>query len=188
MTTRKGMALKKLADNDHVCNSQRVEMTSIKVFVYKDNMATVLCPKCENVKTENVSKYMQISKAVQIKYKCRCGHSFTVFLERREYFRKEASLPGTYILPEENIRKPMNIINISCSGLKTELGVKEDLKPGDRMLVEFCLDSKNKVLIRKEVIIKYVRGFHVGAEFYTREPGNPFDAAYDRAIAFYAFH
>ncbi|MCP4112815.1 MAG: PilZ domain-containing protein [Desulfobacteraceae bacterium] len=165
---------------------QRVDMAGIKIFVDKDDTATVLCPKCENLTIEDVSKYMETSDTVRVKYKCRCGYSFKIFLERREHFRKEVSVSGSYILKEENIRKPMTIINISCSGLKMELGLEEEINIGDRMVVEFCLDSNNKILIRKEVIIRYVQGSFIGAEFYTREPGNPFDKAYDMAIAYYS--
>jgi len=54
---------------------------------------------------------------------------------------------------------------------------------GDKIIVEFHLDDKNRSLIKKECIIKKDFGFEFGIEFISVHPSDPSD----RAIGFYMF-
>jgi len=157
-----------------------------KVFINNDNMATFVCPKCKKQTTADVSEYKDINKAVRIQHKCSCGHSQTVLLERRKFYRKNVNISGTYVLPQEGIRRPMTIKDLSRSGLKLEL-TGERVKVGDRLSVVFNLDNPQKTLIKKEVIVKTASGCIIGTEFCSRDPNNAIDKAYDTAIGFYTF-
>lgn len=80
--------------------------------------------------------------------------------------------------------------DLSRSGLGFESKVKNELRIGDKLLVEFRLNDKNKTLIIKEVVIRAMPGVHVGTEFTAnpRKPKTRLDKAYDMAIAHYILH
>jgi len=158
-----------------------------KVFINNDNMATFVCPKCKKSTTADVSEYREINKAVRIQHTCSCGHSHTVLLERRKFFRKDVNIRGEYLLHGETVKKSMTVQDISRSGLKIEMHQKEKLRPGDKLLVEFYLDNHQRTFIQKEVYVKTLSGLCAGTEFCSRDPNNPIDKAYDMAIGYYTF-
>ncbi|MCP4348857.1 MAG: PilZ domain-containing protein [Desulfobacterales bacterium] len=163
-------------------------MTVKRVLVDNNNMATFVCPECKFSKDADVSKY--IGKAVSKKhlYKCKkCGHAFAVLLERRKYIRMDVNIPGSYVLDEEVVKRPMTVVDLSRSGVKIELEEEVTLKPGDRLFVKFRLDNKQKTMIKKEVIVRSVSGLKIGTEFCSRDPKNPVDRAYDVAIGYYTY-
>lgn len=163
-------------------------MTVKKVFIDEKNKATFVCPKCNIAKTVDVSRY--IGKAVRKKhiYRCSCGHSHTVLLERRKFFRKDVYLPGTYTIEKDNIERPLVVKDLSRSGLKLEVETTDHLSEGDKLVVEFRLDNNQRTLIRKEVFVKAILGKRIGTEFASRNLSNPFDKAYDVALGYYTFH
>jgi len=158
-----------------------------KVFINNDNMATFVCPKCRKSTTADVSEYKDINKAVRIQHTCACGHSHTVLLERRKFYRKDVDIPGTYTVKGNSVAKAMTVKDLSRSGLKFELHEKEDLKVGDRISVAFRLDNPQKTLIEKDVEIRTISDLNVGTEFCSRDSKNPIDKAYDIAIGYYTF-
>ena len=154
-----------------------------KVFISKDNTATLICPKCEQSKTQNVSGYLDANEAVRIKHRCSCGYLHTVLLERRERHRKMVNLSGEYdssLSPDQSIKGAITVRNISRAGLSFQVNEdeKQDFVIGDRLFVEFHLDDEQKTLIRKEVIIKNIRGPYIGAEFSSVD-------LYDRSLGLY---
>ncbi len=157
-----------------------------KVFINNDNMATFVCPECKKQTTADVLEYKDINKAVRIQHTCSCGHSQTVLLERRKFYRKNVNIRGVYRLPGENVQRPMTVKDLSRSGLKLVLE-KEGAKLGDNLCVEFRLDNPQRTSIKKDVIVRTVFGDSVGTEFCSRDPNNPIDKAYDIAIGFYTF-
>lgn len=138
-----------------------------KVYINEKNIATIVCPKCEKTKSVDVTEYKDIDKAIRVKFKCACGYSDTILLERRKFYRKETKLHGVYTCEEE--RGLMTVTNISRSGLKIRLNVKRDLKVGDKLFVEFHLDDKERSLIKKKGVIKYTKGPYIGIEFTSIE-------------------
>ena len=155
-------------------------MEEKKVFMNEKNIATFVCPKCQKIKTADVSEYKDIDRAVRVKCRCSCRHSYSVLLERRKYYRKMTDLPGVYLF-EGEYRTPMTVKDLSRNGLKFELKGKRHLMVGDTLFVEFPLDDGKKTFIRKEIVIKMVTGRLIGAEFCDIMPGNPVD----KAIGFY---
>jgi len=97
-------------------------------------------------------------------------------LERRKFYRKDTNLPGAYFYKKTNLpgtythegrndRGLMTVINISRSGLKIRLNVPRNFIPGDRLLVEFNLDDRERSPIKKSVIVRNVQEKFVGVEF-----------------------
>jgi hypothetical protein len=138
-------------------------MIEKKIYINEDNMATFICPKCEYLKIMDISKFKELNTAVRIKCKCKCGHAYSVLLERRRYFRKKTNLPGVFVLNEAEY--PITIKDISRTGMKIMSSIKNGFSIGDRISVEFNLDDRDRSFIKRDVIIKKIDGSYIGAEF-----------------------
>lgn len=145
-----------------------------KVHISTSNTATFVCPNCENTSTVDVSKYAKVEKRVTVNVKCRCGHRFTVVLEKRKKYRKQTNLPGTYTnLDVDNDKGIMAVMDISGTGLKLKLNVSRNFKIGDRLKVEFQLDDKRHTSITKKVVVQNISDHYVGVAFAPGEPDDP---------------
>ena len=146
-------------------------------------MATFSCPKCARTKTVDVSKYAALDKMITVNVKCPCGHAYKAILEKRKQYRKETNLPGTYIHfidGQPRDRGLMTVKDISTTGMKLQLNVKQNFAIGDQLQVEFHLNDVHRTLIKKTVIIRNQREQFIGAEFA------PFESV-DKALGFYLF-
>jgi len=162
-------------------NWNNKKMTKEKVFINNNNMARFTCPKCQDRIVMDVSEYKDIDKAIVIKHECKCGLHSTLLLERRQFYRRKVSIPGTYILDRH--RRTMIVKNLSRAGLKFEPELKkEDIKIGDRLTVEFRLDN---VKIKKKVLVKTVSDTDIGTEFCSKDPESSAGHGYDKAITSY---
>jgi len=167
-----------------------------RVYISSDNTADFICPVCDKHKTLDVSKYKNIRRSVLLKYKCQCGHSFSVFLERRQGgHRKETDLFGTYkcFFWGQGARTGrMVVIDVSLSGMRFKLrqtdsniiqhspstGTEEfvgtkgptdaDLNVDDTVWAEFHLDDRKKSLIKQETMIRWINDPYVGVEFTSK--------------------
>ena len=156
-----------------------------KVFIYKDNKAIIICPKCEKSKTIDVSEELGSKYLVRLKHKCSCGYLHIVLLERRKRHRKITNLPGTYsrlVSGEQAANGSMTIQDITRAGLSFKLdeSANQKFNVGDKLLLEFNLDDKSTSLIKKEGIISNMRGPYIGVEFSSVD-------LYDRALGLYMF-
>jgi len=157
-----------------------------KVFVSSDNTITFKCPKCNQPKTVDVLNYKNLEKAERVKVKCSCENIYYVLIEKRKQFRKTTNFPGTYTHIVSDIPKnkgTMVVTDVSRTGLRIKLNSKTEFFLGDKIIVEFHLDDKNRSLIKKECIIKKDFGLEFGIEFISVHPSDPSD----RAIGFYMF-
>lgn len=161
-----------------------------KIFMADDNVAVFICPACKQAKRVDVSKYQNIEKASRIKCKCPCGHTYTVILEKRKFYRKTTRLPGVYVnfIPsfgnnfcEEIGRGALVITDLSRTGMQFSLNMEQNFKPEDKLMIEFYLDDQQKTLVKKSVFVKNINGLEIGAEFCIVDPSDP----NDRAIGFY---
>ena len=146
-------------------------------------MATFSCPKCGRAKTVDVSKYAALDKMITIKVKCPCGHAYKAIVEKRKQYRKETNLPGTYIHfidGQPRDRGLMTVKDLSTTGMKLQLNVKQNFAIGDQLQVEFHLNDVHRTLIKKTVIIRNQREQFIGVEFA------PFESV-DKALGFYLF-
>jgi hypothetical protein len=154
-----------------------------KVYLTSKQMATFSCPKCARSKTVDVSQYAALDKMVTVNVKCPCGHAYKAILEKRKQYRKETNLPGTYIHfidGQPRDRGLMTVKDLSTTGVKLQLNVKQNFAIGDQLQVEFHLNDVHRTLIKKTVIIRNQREQFIGAEFA------PFESV-DKALGFYLF-
>ena len=157
-----------------------------KIFVSNDNTITFKCPKCYLQKTIDVSNYKNLEKAEKVKVKCACENIYFALIEKRKQFRKRTNFPGTFIHIVSDIPRDkgtMVVTDVSRTGLKIKLNSKREFIIGDKIIVGFRLDDKNRSLIKKECIIKEDFGLEFGIEFISVHPSDPSD----KAIGFYLF-
>ncbi|MBF0101286.1 MAG: PilZ domain-containing protein [Desulfobacterales bacterium] len=145
--------------------TQKVE----KVFVNTENNATFMCPECGTSKVVNVAQYMKVESSVRVKCKCKCGHTYPVIIERRKFFRKQTNLLGLLFYDNDYKRGLMTVEDVSRSGIKIRINSPIDLKLGDKMEVEFNLDDRDRSLIRREVVVRSIRGQNIGLEFLSMD-------------------
>ncbi|OQY02536.1 MAG: hypothetical protein B6I22_13435 [Desulfobacteraceae bacterium 4572_123] len=147
-----------------------------KIYTNGNNTVTVICPQCHKNKILDISEHKKKEKIAVLECRCECGHSYTVMLERRKFYRKgtnlpgaytykKTNLPGTYTLEGKDDRGLMTVINISRSGLKLRVNVTRDFQPGDILNVEFNLDDRDRSPIKKSVIVRNIQEKLVGVEF-----------------------
>jgi hypothetical protein len=67
-----------------------------KIYITSNQMATFICPECQNSKTVNVSQYAGLDNMVKVNVKCHCGYAYTSILEKRKQYRKDTNLQGPY--------------------------------------------------------------------------------------------
>jgi hypothetical protein len=157
-----------------------------KLFITKDNKATLACPACERSRIIDASPYMTLSRVVRIRVKCPCGHAYTAQLERRRFFRKPVQLQGEYcqVPGGRHVGKgSLAILDLSRTGVKMRLGNDKALRIGDRIAVEFQLDDRKRSKVRQETVVRRIDGADLGAEFTSTDPADP----NTKAIGFYLF-
>jgi hypothetical protein len=179
-----------------------------EVSLINENMAKIKCPKCHKSKSVDMSKYITMDRVIRFKAKCICGHSYTVVLNRRDKFRKQIDFFGVYTnlsSGKEGQKGEMTVLDVSRVGLRLEmchvkLKIKEhdvsgityelatfehkikkpvdEINVGDKLLVEFRLDDTKKTLVKKEVIIRWMKMPYIGVEFSSQ-------SLYDGSLGFY---
>ncbi len=151
------------------------------IYVNNENKAVFICPACTKARTLDVSKFLAVKSNARIRAKCPCGHTYSVILERRKYYRKATNFAGVYTTRHDKREWPISITNLSRSGLEFTTSNVKNLKAGDQVDIEFRLDDSKKSLIKKRVTIRKIQGQQVGAEFFSIDQ-------YDKAIGFYLFN
>jgi hypothetical protein len=148
-----------------------------KSFVTPDDSASIVCPQCNGAKLIAVRQFRHHLHMLRVK--CKCGHAFKVQLEFRSQFRKTTQLPATY-----NLTAPAGsggvakVINLSLNGACIELRGFQDLKIGQKGILVFSLDNRNKTLLKKAIHIRAVNGNRIGCEFVE-------DQAFEKELGFY---
>ncbi len=143
-------------------------MTIPTVFVTPELTATFACESCGNSYTKDVSKFVRHKAQVRLKYKCKCGHIFSVILERRRVIRKEVRLKG--VLTQNRKQYPGVITDLSPNGIRFKTLEKALIKEGNRAEVKFTLDNPNRSEVRKYIRIRNAFSEHnFGCEFEDTE-------------------
>ena len=172
------------------------ESSPQKIYVGKDNKATMICPRCGRSKAVDVSAYMEEERSPRIKIRFRCGLCVgdhcgegdgvrtTVMLERRKYFRKPVKLAGSLLLSKNHVQANIQILEVSRQGIGFHINTPNILEENDEGTVEFRLDDRKRTLLRFRVVVRKIRGSVVGAGFARVDP----DDQYQKAIGFYLFN
>ncbi len=145
------------------------EKSKHKFYVNEDNVATIVCPDCNNIRIVNVSKIISNKSQINVRCKCKCGNVFNAVIERRRFYRKSIRFTGNCYLTKGLDKTPIIVTDISRSGIKFEHSNLRTFIIGEEILVEFYLDDVEKSLINKVIIIRSSAGNKVGAEFKSSE-------------------
>lgn len=143
-------------------------MTIPKVFVTQELKATFACESCGQSYTKDVSQFIKHKTQVRLKNKCKCGHIFSVMLERRRVFRKEVRFNG--VLIQNTNKYPGVITDLSRNGIRFKTLEEADLKEESIAEVVFTLDKPNRSEVRRTVRIRKISSAHsFGCEFENTE-------------------
>ena len=148
-----------------------------KTFVKDDSQATIVCPACSCAKTISVEEFRH--KQHVLKVKCKCGHTFTLQLEFRQFFRKDTELQGVYdVKPPARGGGIVKITNLSLTGACFEVRGVHGLKIGQKGSIVFTLDNRKETVLYRQVIIRTVDGNRIGCEFVE-------ERAFEKELGFY---
>ena len=138
---------------------------SVTVHVRDNNTATLICPACGTIKHLSAGKFQHSRHTMAVR--CRCQHVFNVLLDFRRYFRKQISLPGTYIITSDGGvgGGVIHIHNISRGGLGFTVSGLHRIEEGQEVLLEFQLNDRKKSALRKPAMVKSVCQNAVGCQF-----------------------
>jgi hypothetical protein len=105
--------------------------------------------------------------------------SYSVKLVHRKMYRKSTNLKGSYINLSLNNELGMMIVkDVSMGGIGFEVVGGNRIIKEHELMVTFTLDDTHSSVIKKQVVVRNVRGKFVGSEFlHTHE--------YDKALGFY---
>ncbi len=109
---------------------------------------------------------------------CECGDYVVISMDPRKEFRKKVSLPGTCELLDENRSYPVTVENVSFNGVCFRSTVYRKLKVDDYIRVRFELSDRQRSVIDRVAVVKYVSEGRVGAQWIDRRP-------YDKALTIF---
>lgn len=148
-----------------------------KVYVNQEGVAVMKCPACDAVKTANVGALRNGQHVIKVR--CNCQEVFTVSLEFRRSYRKEAKLAGEYqSLPDGKGRGKLTVVNISKGGVGARIIGLNHCRIGDELRISFNLDDRHHSLIEKKVVVRLVKQNYIGCEFLDSNIN-------DKALGFY---
>jgi transcription elongation factor Elf1 len=152
-------------------------MEQQKAFVREDGTTVLKCPHCRHARTVSVQKIKDKKKVIKVK--CSCQKSYSVSLELRKMYRKNTNLKGRYVnLSLDNETGSMVVKDVSMGGIGFDAIGKNRIEVENELEVTFTLDDTHSSVIKKEVVVRIVRGNFVGCEFLHAHE-------YDKALGFY---
>lgn len=154
-----------------------------RIWVDADGTARFVCSECRAETILQVPRRPGWSTPLRERFRCSCGRSHIVYLEHRVSARKEVCLPGAYRTEDERSMHPMVVRNLSRTGLAFEIGEGERAAPGAHAVVEIELAHAERTRFVKEVLVSWVDGRRVGAEYWVGEGEDAYDPRYDLALA-----
>jgi hypothetical protein len=139
-------------------------MKARKIYYGKKGECSVICHQCGKVSKVDTND-VQPNQVVEIN--CSCQNSFQVQLEKREYYRKDVKLTGTFerILPEDTIKGKLIIEDLSYTGIGCRSVTKHYLEINDVVSLDFALDDVHNSQITENGIVRTVRDRYLGIEF-----------------------
>jgi len=135
-----------------------------KIHCGRKRECAVTCHYCGKPNRIDTTK-VKLEQPIQIE--CKCGNSFFIQLEQREYYRKEVKLTGNYkrLLPEKEEKGKIFIEDISYTGIGCRTVKKNNLKIEDVLQIEFILDDVHNSRIAENGIVKDIRDRYLGIKF-----------------------
>lgn len=140
-----------------------------KIYVNDDNIATIVCPVCNKLRTIDVTKIISNKNLINVRCKCKCGNIFNSVIERRRFYRKSINFKGCCYLNQDLTKIPVFVTDISRSGIKFEHNALHIFNIGEEIQIEFFLDDSEKSFVNKVIIIRSITKNKIGAEFKSSE-------------------
>lgn len=139
-------------------------------YADEKDQATVICPKCDFIRTVSALPYKDVKRTLKVG--CKCGHKFLCRIEYRKYFRKKVNLAGEYGNHKSGEQGDMLVEDLSLRGIGFTPVQPHRLKPEDTIIVTFRLDDRNKNEVKRKAVVKAVKDSFIGAEFVEGQPIN----------------
>jgi len=133
------------------------------IYAGDTNQVKIICPKCGLEENKNVFKFKDTHK--RLKAKCKCGEVFRVGVEFRKYYRKPVRLHGEYVFRENGEKGEILIEDISMTGIGFSTLKLHNIAKDDTVELKFILDNPMRTEIRAFVIIRWIAGRNVGAQY-----------------------
>lgn len=150
-----------------------------RAYVTGSRTAEFVCPSCGVTGSIPLAEQMRTSTPLRMRYRCECGVSHTVYVEKRISGRKAVVIPGWFVGCDGE--RPMTVRNLSRTGLMFEMDEPEELEVGQRLLVRFELTTLETTRVEKDVTVRWMSEAKVGGEYCSGE----YDRFYDMALAQY---
>jgi len=148
-----------------------------KAFVNIDGKTTLVCPKCNTVKSVSVEHFRQ--RQHTLKVRCACSNMFRVNLDFRKCYRKPTNLEGLFaMMPPAMGGGKVKILNLSLDGICFEISGAQRLQAGQKGRIDFTLDDRKATSMRRDFTVRAVQGNSVGCEFHKSH-------AFEKELGFY---
>jgi len=139
------------------------------VVVCNENMAVIVCSKCNTQKRVSALPFKDTNHTIKVK--CQCGEQFAINFNFRLDDRKPVSLKGTYRKVSEHkaYEKMCQIIDLSPTGIAVRIFEDFDSLKRDELVIEFTLDDKEKTTVKRKVRVCHVKENIFGGHFFDHE-------------------
>lgn len=142
----------------------------LRVLIDSLDTAHFTCPGCTREKVMQVSEYDLKNQATRVKYRCKCGHTCIIILEKKYKFIQNIHLLGTFFSKGSHTYSgKMTIKKLNNKGLMLKTNIEQKLLPGLKLFLEFVLDDAKQSIVKKEVIVRAKKGVYLSAEFTSDE-------------------
>lgn len=140
-------------------------MQTVTAHVHPNKSAAIVCPACNKVKYIAANKLKGHRHVLRVR--CRCEEVFNVKINFRKHFRKQISLPGTYVItnPPGAGGGVNHIRNISRGGLGFSVSGRNPLQKDQIIDLTFTLNDKKMTQIRKRAKVRSVKNNLIGCQF-----------------------
>lgn len=151
-------------------------MNIVRVCLNKEKKGFITCRHCGVTRMIDVSNRSDIVEKPVIA-KCNCGTVYKIIFERK-FHRITTSIPAT--LRRSNARDLVDQVLITSLSVGDVgfLSSHPRIKVNQTYRLDFALDDQTREKFSKDVIVRRVTGYDIGAEF--QDPD-----AYNHALDFY---
>ncbi len=141
-----------------------------KIYIDSLDTAHFTCPTCNLEKIMQLSEYNLRRTTTKVKCKCKCGHTYMIILKKIMDSIQDTQLLGTFT-SKGRIRcsGKMIIKKLNSKGIMLRTNIEQNILPGLKLLLEFVLDDAKQSIVKKEVVVKAIKGKYLSAEFVTKE-------------------
>lgn len=137
-------------------------MDMVRVYVIENSDVFIVCPNCS---ADNSITLSRIEFKNTIVLDCTCGNTFSVFLDRRNFYRKLVNLTGLCFSSDDHIEGVIvRILDISMSGICFVKDSGKELVKGEMVRLQFRLRDHDNLIISLAATIN-IRRDHIGSQF-----------------------